>query len=55
MPHVKQNGFERVEHYLRAGSTSDKVYGVNGVPHCVLIDKEGVLQFIGHPMSTNLE
>lgn len=55
MPHVKKHGYERVEHFVKGGSDCDDVYGVQGVPHCVLIDKEGVIQFVGHPSSTNLE
>lgn len=55
MPHVKKHGYERVEHFVKAASDCDETYGVNGVPHCVLIDKEGVIQFVGHPSSTNLE
>lgn len=55
MPHVKKHGYERVEHYLRASSTCDDDYGVEGVPHVVLVDKKGIIQYIGHPMRTNLE
>lgn len=55
MPHVKKHGYGRVEHYLRASSTCDDDYNVEGVPHVVLVDRKGKIQYIGHPMKTNLE
>jgi hypothetical protein len=36
--HVKAKGWEKVSHYFRAGSSASKDYGVNGVPHVLLID-----------------
>ena len=44
--HVKAKGWEKVEHYFR-GSESDasKVFGVRGVPHVMLIDKQGKIVF----------
>ena len=32
-----------------AGSTSNKAYGVEGIPHSVLIDPQGILVWEGHP------
>ena len=43
MPHVKKFGYDRVEHFLKAGSSCDDLYGVQGVPHVVLVDKEGII------------
>jgi len=40
---------------LKASSTCDEYYGVNGVPHIVLIGKDGTIEYIGHPMNTQLE
>jgi thiol-disulfide isomerase/thioredoxin len=53
--HVQDKKWEKVEHFHRAGSSCSEDYGVNGVPHVVLIDGEGKIAFVGHPMSTNLE
>jgi len=53
--HVNAKGWTKVEHFHRASSTADKDYGVQGVPHVVLIDTEGKIAFVGHPASTNLE
>jgi hypothetical protein len=35
--HVKAKGWEKVEHFHRAGSSADEDYGVQGVPHVVLV------------------
>lgn len=55
--HVKDKGWTKVEHYhVRNGScTADKEYGVQGVPHVLLVDKEGTIVFMGHPSSQNIE
>ena len=53
--HVKAKGWEKVEHFHRAGSDCEQAYGVKGVPHVVLVDTEGKIAFIGHPASINLE
>jgi len=55
--HVETKGWTDVEHYWsRNGkNTADKDYGVQGVPHCLLIDTEGKIVFIGHPASRKLE
>jgi hypothetical protein len=34
-----------------AGSTASKAYGVNGIPHSVLIDPQGKVAWSGHPSS----
>ena len=46
-----------VEHYHIAcyGCTIQKDFQVQGVPTVVLVDKEGVIVFKGHPTERNLE
>ena len=53
--HVQAKKWEKVEHFHRASSSCSKDYGVNGVPHVVLVDGEGKIAFVGHPMSIDLE
>lgn len=55
--HVDSKGWTDVEHYhVRNGvCTADKVYGVQGVPFCALVDTNGVLVFAGHPAHRNFE
>lgn len=46
-----------MEHYhvKTDGCTASEDYGVNGVPHVLLVDTTGKIVFIGHPASRNLE
>jgi len=53
--HVRSKGWEKVEHFWRAASTSFADYGGSGVPHVVLVDTFGKCVFIGHPASRELE
>ena len=55
--HIEKEGWTSVEHYhSRNGvSTADKDYGVNGVPHCLLIDTHGKIVFVGHPAHRKLD
>jgi hypothetical protein len=53
--HVEAKNWGKVEHFHRAGSSCSKDYGVNGVPHVVLVDAQGKIAYVGHPMSINLE
>jgi len=54
--HVATKKWESVEHFFRGESDCSKVYSVNGVPHIMLIDKEGKIAFKGHPANRkNLE
>jgi len=53
--HVETKGWKSVEHFHKASSNSDETYGVQGVPHVVLIDTKGVIVYIGHPASRDLE
>jgi hypothetical protein len=52
---VKDKKWESVEHYHQAASSASEDYGVNGVPHVVLIDTHGNIAFVGHPSSRKLE
>ena len=47
--HIEEKELERVEHYVEATSNCSQVYGVQGIPHMMLIDKSGKIAFIGHP------
>lgn len=53
--HVEAKKWEKVDHYHRAGSNCSKQYGVNGVPHVMLVDKQGKIVFVGHPAHRDLE
>ena len=53
--HVKAKKWEMVEHFHRGTSTADTDYGVNGVPHVVLIDTHGKIAYAGHPATRKLE
>jgi len=47
--HCESKKWMSIEHYHRATSDCSKVYGVSGVPHVMLIDKNGKIAFMGHP------
>ncbi len=47
-PFVKQN---QMIYPIGIGSDSDDIYGVTGIPHAYIIDKEGILVWQGHPMA----
>merc|ERR1719281_1940933 len=51
--HVENKGWTSVEHYWArsAGCKAPDVFGVEGVPHVLLIDTQGKVAFIGHPAS----
>jgi hypothetical protein len=55
--HVDDKKWNKVEHYWsRNGkNTADNIYGVQGVPHCLLVDTHGKIVFVGHPANRNLE
>lgn len=53
--HVKTKNWELVEHFHRAGSSCSKDYGVNGVPHVMIIDQKGNIAFKGHPAVRKIE
>jgi len=47
--HVKAKGWTAIEHYFRGKSKASETYGVQGVPHVLLVDKSGTIVFKGHP------
>lgn len=54
--HVEKKDWQRPIHYHRDKSDCSQVYGVNGVPHVMLIDTKGKIVFKGHPANrSNLE
>ena len=55
--HIESKDWKNVEHYhvRTAGCTADKEYGVNGVPHVLLVDTKGKIVFMGHPASRQIE
>jgi thiol-disulfide isomerase/thioredoxin len=55
--HIDQNKWTSIEHYwARNGECkADKEFNVRGVPHCVLVDTEGMIVWVGHPSSRDLE
>ena len=52
---VNEKKWNKVEHYFKGASKSDELYGVQGIPHVVLIDKKGTIVYVGHPASRKLE
>jgi len=55
--HIEEKNWTKVEHYhVRNGKcTADNEYGVQGVPHVLLVDTNGTIVFMGHPASRKLE
>lgn len=53
--HVEAKKWKSVEHFHRAGSSCSEDYGVQGVPHVVLVDTAGKIAFVGHPAEVNIE
>ena len=54
--HVQNKQWTSVEHYFRAGSNCSTVYGVQGVPHVLIVDTQGTIVYKGHPAQRpNLE
>lgn len=49
--HVDAKGWGDVEHYhVRNGTCkADQQYGVQGVPHCLLVNAAGKIVWVGHP------
>lgn len=47
--HVNNKKWNKVEHYHRHKSDCSEVYGVQGVPHVLLLDTKGRIVFKGHP------
>jgi hypothetical protein len=56
---IKDKGWTAVDHYKLNGWDGNhnliKYFKVRGIPHVVLVKRNGVINYIGHPSSTNLE
>jgi thiol-disulfide isomerase/thioredoxin len=44
-----------IDYFIGTGSDSGRVYGVRGIPHAFVMDKNGVLVWQGHPMAEDFE
>jgi len=55
--HVLKNMWTSIEHYHVANGqcSAAETYGGRGIPHVWLVDKDGIIVFMGHPASRNLE
>jgi hypothetical protein len=53
--HVEHRGWGLIEHYCVIGSMAMHDFEVQGVPHCALVDREGLIVWTGHPCERNLE
>merc|ERR1719231_2011721 len=51
---VEGNKWGDVEHYQKGGSSGPNDWGIQGIPHCALIDKSGKITWRGHPQSVDL-
>lgn len=47
-PFVKQNG---MDYAIGTGSSTSQDYGVTGIPHAVVVGKDGKVAWEGHPMN----
>jgi len=49
--HITSKNWTSPEHYhvRKAGCKASDEYGVQGVPHCLLVDTEGTIIWMGHP------
>ena len=53
--HVTAKGWTSVEHYQQGDSGAADAWGITGVPHCALVNKEGTIVWRGHPASVDLQ
>ena len=53
--HVEETGWTQVEHYQVGASGAADSWGITGVPHCALINKDGEIVWRGHPGNVDLE
>jgi hypothetical protein len=55
---IEERKWDKVEHYQLQGGWGNPFmtqYGINAIPCVLLVDKEGVVVFKGHPASIDLE
>ena len=53
--HVKSKGWTTVEHYWDGPSGASDKWGIQGIPNCALVGKDGKITWRGHPGSVDLE
>ena len=53
--HCTAKGWTQVEHVQVGSSGAADNWGITGVPHCALVNKNGEIVWRGHPMSVDLE
>ena len=47
--HVNKNKWSSIEHYQDADKINLTKYNIRGVPHIMLVDKQGNIVYRGHP------
>jgi len=54
---ITEKSWTKVEHYHVANGqcTASDDFGAGGIPHCILIDTNGLIVWKGHPSSIPLE
>ena len=55
---LEEKDWDLVDHYILPGDWKHPAaiaYGLEGVPHVVLINKKGIVAFLGHPGEVDLE
>jgi hypothetical protein len=54
---ITDKGWTKVEHYHVSNGqcTANTDYGTGGIPHCLLVDTNGMIVWTGHPGSIDLE
>lgn len=55
--HVEERGWTSVQHYHIGDpeNPASDLYGIEGVPHVLLVNKVGTIVFVGHPAETDIE
>ena len=53
--HVNSKCWTKVNHFHQAASNCKEIYNVKGIPHIILVDKNGNIAFYGHPSDINLD
>ena len=51
--YLKDNGYDDVIGLWESASASQNVarlYGVSGIPHTLVLDRNGIIRFVGHPL-----
>jgi len=46
--HIEKLGWKHLEYYLSSANCAE-AFGMTGVPHCLLVDKNGIIVWLGHP------